>query len=201
MVRACEPNAGHTAVGQWQRALDDDGGTLQVVTQNVDDLHERGGADVLAHVHGSLFDYRCTDCDAASDYDPGSAAAGEAGQQSDVEQMLLTPPPACEHCAAGVLRPGIVWFGEMLPAEALELAMNAAENCDLAVVVGTSGVVQPAASFPYLALGNGAPVIEMNPEYTDFSSDATVHVRGTAAEVLPRIVRPVTSPPVTSPPV
>lgn len=192
MVRTCAPNPGHRAVGQWQRALARTGGSLQVVTQNVDDLHERGGAEVLSHLHGSLFEYHCAECGEPADHDPGAAGERQdgaplAGQEEDLENLLLTPPPDCEHCADGLLRPGIVWFGEMLSTDALDRAYFALDQCDLAVVVGTSAVVQPAASLPFVALGAGAAVVEVNPEVTEFTSAATWHLSGPAGTVLPAL--------------
>jgi NAD-dependent deacetylase len=210
LVRSCSPNAGHRAIAAWQRALTgrpdgtgpggvppDDGapgpgpaaGSLVISTQNVDDLHERAGAAVLAHLHGSLFEYRCADCGRPADHDPGTAGEGLAGAEPDLEQMLRSTPPQCTACGTGRLRPGIVWFGEMLPERALEQTYAALDDCDLAVVVGTSAVVQPAASLPYVALGAGAAVVEVNPEVTEFSTAATVHVPGTAATVLPALAR------------
>lgn len=194
MVRTCAPNPGHRAVGQWQRALARTGGSLQVVTQNVDDLHERGGAEVLSHLHGSLFEYRCAECGEPADHDPGAAGERQdgaplAGQEEDLENLLLTPPPDCEHCADGLLRPGIVWFGEMLSTDALDRAYFALDQCDLAVVVGTSAVVQPAASLPFVALGAGAAVVEVNPEVTEFTSAATWHLSGPAGTVLPALAK------------
>jgi NAD-dependent deacetylase len=212
LVRSCSPNAGHRAIAAWQRALGgspDDGapgsgpsaGSLVISTQNVDDLHERAGAEVLAHLHGSLFDVRCADCGTPAEHDPGSAGDGTkdpagpsapaAGSEADLEQLLRSSPPQCASCTTGRLRPGIVWFGEMLPERALEDTYSALDACDLAVVVGTSAVVQPAASLPYVALGAGAAVVEVNPEVTEFSTAATVHVPGTAATVLPALARAV----------
>jgi NAD-dependent deacetylase len=202
LVRSCSPNPGHRAIAAWQRARSiPDAGSLVISTQNVDDLHERAGADVLAHLHGSLFDYRCADCGTQADHDPGSAGDGAPGQASpsapaagseaDLEQLLRRPPPPCPACGTGRLRPGIVWFGEMLPQQALEDTYAALDSCDLAVVVGTSAVVQPAASLPYVALGAGAAVVEVNPEVTEFSTAATVHVPGTAGTVLPALARAV----------
>jgi len=202
LVRSCSPNAGHQAIAAWQRVLGNPGaGSLVISTQNVDDLHERAGADVLAHLHGSLFDYRCADCGTPADHDPGSMGGKEsgpagpsapaAGSEADLEQLLRLSPPQCTACGTGRLRPGIVWFGEMLPEQALEDTYSALEDCDLAVVVGTSALVQPAASLPYVALGAGAAVVEVNPEVTEFSTAATVHVAGTAASVLPALARSV----------
>lgn len=187
MVRACAPNPGHRAVADWQRSLAERGGTLQVVTQNVDDLHERGGAEVLAHVHGSLFAYRCADCGAPADYDPGTAE--DAGSEADLHAQLQVAPPECAHCGRGRLRPGIVWFGEMLPAEAFDAAERAVAEADLVLVVGTSSTVIPAAALPYGALNRGVPVLEANPDTTDLTPAATWHLDGTAAEVLPALAR------------
>ncbi|QCU78562.1 NAD-dependent deacylase [Citricoccus sp. SGAir0253] len=222
LVRSCAPNAGHRAIARWQRALaggaggagggggadgGGEGGSLAVATQNVDDLHERAGTAVLAHLHGSLFDYRCADCGAPAELDrdtaDGTDSTGDAGEadggpapgsEADLERVLRVPPPACPACGTGLLRPGIVWFGEMLPRRALDETYAALERCDLAVVVGTSATVQPAATLPYVALGAGAAVVEVNPEVTEFSTAATVHVRGTAAAVLPVLAGSIPEP-------
>ncbi|MEV4900603.1 NAD-dependent deacylase [Citricoccus sp. NPDC055426] len=207
LIRSCTPNAGHRTVAAWQRRLSgtpeasghgqghDAGppgprGWLTIATQNVDDLQERAGAAVAAHLHGSLFDYRCADCGEPAEHDPGTAAEdaaeGAARSEPDLESLLRIAPPRCMGCE-GMLRPGIVWFGEMLPADALADTLAALEDCDLAVVVGTSATVQPAASLPYAALGAGAAVVEVNPETTDFSTAATVSVRGAAGQVLPAL--------------
>lgn len=188
LVRACEPNAGHRALGEWQTRLRDSGGRLEVVTQNVDDLHERGGAEVLSHLHGSLFEFRCDECSEPAEHDPGVAADGRAGSDEDLTEALASPPPACASCRTGRLRPGIVWFGEMLPVDAFDRAQDALAECDLALVIGTSGIVQPAAALPYVALGNGAPVIEVNPAETPFTDHATWHLDGTAATTLPQLI-------------
>lgn len=199
-VRACRPNPGHGAVARWQQRLvaaGDDGPSpsgapapgLVVVTQNVDDLHERAGAQVASHLHGSLFEYRCMLCASPAEVDLGEPDEGvEAGSEEDLEAMRRHTPPRCEVCGEGRLRPGIVWFGEMLPADAWDRAYAALEQCDLCVVVGTSGVVQPAASLPLVARGAGAPVVEVNPDETELSDTATHVLRGRAGEVLPALV-------------
>ena len=185
MVRARQPNPGHDAVAAWQRRTPG----LEVVTQNVDDLHERAGARVLAHLHGSLFEHRCAECWAPADVDPGAPAdEATAGSEADLEAMLREAPPACTVCGDGLIRPGIVWFGEMLPAEPWDRAFAALEDCDLCVVVGTSGIVQPAASLPFVALGAGAAVVEVNPVETELSGAVTHVLRGPAGAVLPALV-------------
>ncbi|MCT2008362.1 NAD-dependent deacylase [Micrococcus lylae] len=200
MVRARQPNPGHEAVARWQQRLDsvpDDGSSpeaggapgLVVATQNVDDLHERAGTRVLSHLHGSLFEFRCVLCQSPADVDLGELDQGvEAGSEEDLEAQRLHTPPRCEVCGEGRLRPGIVWFGEMLPPAAWDRAYDALERCDLCVVVGTSGLVQPAASLPLVALGAGAPVVEVNPDQTELT-DAVTHVlRGAAGQLLPTLV-------------
>lgn len=200
MVRARRPNPGHEAVARWQQRLDslpDDGASpgpvgapgLVVATQNVDDLHERAGARVLSHLHGSLFEFRCVLCETPADVDLGELDEGlEAGSEEDLEAQRLHAPPVCDVCREGRLRPGIVWFGEMLPRAAWDRAYDALERCDLCVVVGTSGLVQPAASLPLVALGAGAPVVEVNPDETELTDVVTHVLRGTAGEVLPALV-------------
>ena len=200
MVRARRPNPGHEAVARWQQRLDalpDDGSSpassgapgLVVATQNVDDLHERAGARVLSHLHGSLFEFRCVLCSTPAEVDLGEPAAGvDAGSEEDLQAQRLHIPPLCEVCRDGRLRPGIVWFGEMLPAAAWDRAYDALQRCDLCVVVGTSGLVQPAASLPLVALGAGAPVVEVNPDETELTDVVTHVLRGPAGQVLPALV-------------
>lgn len=186
MVRGVEPNAGHRAVAAWQARVPG----LVVATQNVDDLHERAGADVLAHLHGSLFRFRCAECDAPAEVDVAAAHDGDhaPGSEADLEALLRTEPPVCTACAAGRVRPDIVWFGEMLPADAWDATYAALDSCDLCVVVGTSGLVQPAASLPFVALGAGAPVVEVNPDVTELSSAVTHRLAGPAGLVLPALL-------------
>ncbi|WP_044493225.1 SIR2 family NAD-dependent protein deacylase [Nesterenkonia massiliensis] len=180
LIQQVQPNPGHLSLAAWQRALMRRGGSVTIVTQNVDDLHERAGAEVLAHLHGSISAYRCVDCGEPQelprpDYD---------GFQSPPEPE---PTPPCEHCENGLLRPGVVWFGEMLPVEAFEAAAEAIRRADLVLVVGTSGIVQPAASLPLLALERGTPLVEVNPEETELSELMDYCVRGTSGQILPAL--------------
>ncbi|MEZ7778523.1 SIR2 family NAD-dependent protein deacylase [Micrococcus luteus] len=186
MVRGVEPNAGHRAVAAWQERVP----ALTVATQNVDDLHERAGADVLAHLHGSLFAFRCAECDAPAEVDVTAAHDGDhaPGSEADLEALLRAQPPVCAVCGVGRVRPDIVWFGEMLPRTEWDATYAALEACDLCVVVGTSGIVQPAASLPFVALGAGAPVVEVNPDVTELTGAVTHHLRGTAGTVLPALL-------------
>lgn len=174
LVRTAGPNAGHAALATWQQRP---GVELSIATQNVDDLHERAGAEVLAHLHGSLFTLRCGACGAPS----------EAAYPQVSEPVAHLAPPACEVCGGGV-RPGVVWFGEGLPQEEFMAAVQAAQEADLVVVVGTSGLVHPAAAIPHLAGARGVPVLEINPQESAVSEAADVVWRTTAADALPRIV-------------
>ena len=170
-VRVARPHAGHAALAQLARRL-----PLSLVTQNVDDLHERAGSTVAAHVHGSLFALRCFECGAGFDgrlppFDPGARRMA---------------PPVCKQCG-GTIRPGVVWFGEALPDDAWCAATDAARGCSLMLVVGTSGLVHPAAGLPGLAQRCGATVVEINPDPTALSGAMDLVWRATAAEALPRL--------------
>jgi NAD-dependent deacetylase len=173
LVATVEPNAGHRAVAAWQ-----DHAQVSVVTQNVDDLHERAGSSPVHHLHGSLFEFRCATC--------GLPYTGELPEMA--EPALEVEPPTCEHCG-GLIRPDIVWFGEPLPEEPWQHAVEATTAADLLVVVGTSAIVYPAASLPELALARGTAVIEVNPEPTPLSDSATITVRETASKALPTLLQ------------
>lgn len=185
LVRSVNPNDGHQKIGAWQRHLATQDGSLTVATQNVDDLHERGGAHEVLHLHGSLHAYRCLDCGTPATFDPASTGV-RADQDFDHDDIV--PTVACSHCELGVLRPGVVWFGEMLPEDAFGAAVAALQEADLVVVVGSSGLVQPAASLPLLGRDAGAKIIEINPAATELSKIADVYLPSTAAVALPEIL-------------
>jgi NAD-dependent deacetylase len=173
-VMQVDPNAGHRAVAMiGQRAPH-----CCLVTQNVDDLHERAGATDPIHLHGSLFAPRCIVCSR-------SAPVPEQVQQPPEGARLA--PPSCADCG-GLIRPGVVWFGESLPEQALNAAIEAASVCDVLLTVGTSGVVYPAAEIPMVAARSGATVIQVNPQPTPLDAIAAVNLRGTAATLLPELV-------------
>jgi NAD-dependent deacetylase len=137
----------------------------------------RAGSAGPIHLHGSLFAPRCIVCDRpapAPDVEPPPEGA-------------RIPPPHCATCG-GLVRPGVVWFGESLPEQALTAVIEAASTCDVLLTVGTSGVVYPAAEIPKVAARRGATVIQVNPQPTPLDLVATVNLRGTAATVLPELV-------------
>jgi NAD-dependent deacetylase len=172
-VRA-EPNAGHRAIAALAALKPG----LVVASQNVDDLHERAGSRGVLHLHGALAATRCSACGAAQPIaiDPDWAEARE----------LRAQPPACALCGRHV-RPGVVWFGEALPEKALSAAIAAAQHADLVLVVGTSGLVHPAAALPGLAPAQ-VPRFEINPQPSALSADMHGCWRTPAAVALPRMV-------------
>ena len=173
LVRDAQPNAGHRALADLAQRV-----SLSLVTQNVDDLHERAGSVVDAHVHGSLFALRCFACGRAHD-----------GPLEDyVDGVQRVEPMRCAACGDRI-RPGVVWFGEALPDDAWDAATEAATRYTLMLVVGTSGLVYPAAGLPAVARRQGAIVIEINPEPTALSADADHVWRATAAVALPLLAR------------
>ncbi|MEH0827444.1 MULTISPECIES: SIR2 family NAD-dependent protein deacylase [unclassified Micromonospora] len=178
-VSRAEPNPGHLAIAAIQtRVLDS-----TVITQNVDDLHERAGTRAPIHLHGSLFAPRCI-APAAHPASFEDTSEGEPGQPHEGGRV---PPPQCASCSA-LVRPGVVWFGEALPEAALTAAVEAAAACDVLLTVGTSGVVYPAAEIPRMAARSGAAVIQVNPEPTPLDRVSAINLRGTAVQVLPALV-------------
>ncbi|MFN3339020.1 MAG: SIR2 family NAD-dependent protein deacylase [Dietzia sp.] len=173
LVGAAEPNAGHRAIA---RAAGDR--SVAVVTQNVDDLHERAGSTEVHHLHGSLFEHRCDQC--GTPIEVGPAPAGP------VDRLA---PPVCPRCE-GRARPGVVWFGELLPVQPWDAAVSAISAASAVLVVGTSGLVHPAASLPGIAADNGIPVVEVNPGPSGLGRGVTVHLRATAGEALPTLLAP-----------
>jgi len=175
LVQRVAPNAGHHAVAGW---ADVPGITdVTVITQNVDNLHERAGSAAVHHLHGSLFEFRCDAC--------GLPYTAELPDMP--EPQLTADVPVCS--CGGLIRPDIVWFGEALPDGPWQAALDAVRAADLLVVVGTSGIVYPAAGLPGVALANGTVVVEVNPEPTPLSESATLTVRESAGTALPTLLQ------------
>ena len=171
LISGARPNPGHLAVARAQDHRD-----VVVVTQNVDDLHERAGSERVSHLHGSLFSYRCAIC-----HKP--ARTPEFPDQ----QLERVTPPNCSLCGNPV-RPGVVWFGEPLPHREWDASEAAMREADLVVIIGTSGVVYPAAGLPQVAKAAGARILEISPDRTDLTRLADWSLRATAAEGAPAIV-------------
>lgn len=187
VMHSVEPHEGHTTLGHWQKQLQHAGGALDIITQNIDDLHERGGSEVLSHLHGSTFTFRCFECEAPSNYKLSAATQKQLEATPALNQLVLEDPPACTSCSHGFIRPDIVMFGEFLPQQAMDDALDAVRSADVALVVGTSNIVQPAATLPIAASAAGASVIEINPNMTPLSDEADVYIAGTARQVLPEL--------------
>lgn len=168
IIGRAEPNPGHLAIKQLEEILP----KFLLITQNVDGLHGRTGIRNMIEIHGNLWRVRCE-------------RDGRTSMLMDVP--LKEIPPRCE-CGA-TLRPDVVWFGESMPVEETRKAYNVMNLCDTLIVVGTSGVVHPVASFPQTVKDNGGYVIEVNMEPTPISNTAHISLYGGSGEILPAIVR------------
>jgi len=160
------PNRGHHALVELESLIED----LTVITQNVDGLHAQAGSTEVIELHGNISRLKC--------FDANHPAANIP--------LGLDEPPRC-HCGS-LLRPDVVWFGEALPELELERAMQISRQSDLMLVIGTSGLVQPAASLPYLAKQHGAKILEVNPNQTPITEIADLSLQGQSAEILPGLV-------------
>ncbi|MDP2902719.1 MAG: NAD-dependent deacylase [Methylovulum sp.] len=174
-VLRAEPNAGHIAVAELTKRVDQ----LTLITQNVDDLHERSGNTSVIHLHGSLHSPRCFTCARPYTFPDGIPNEPVGGRRLE--------PPQCNHCK-GTIRPGVVWFGEMLSEAAWKQAEQATLTCDVFFSIGTSSLVWPAAQLPVMASANGAKVIQVNPGATALDNKAHYNLRGKAGEVMPALL-------------
>jgi NAD-dependent deacetylase len=168
---AALPNAGHLTLAEFDRRHP---GVMRLVTQNVDDLHQRAGVEQTIRLHGDILaDRWLGPCPRAMTCNTDSAEPGR--------------PPRCAECG-NMVRPDVVWFGEMLPLQAIEAAQRAAQGCRVMLVVGTSGAVWPAAGLVGQARRRGAAVVVLNPHPSDIDDEASHLLRGTAATLLPRLL-------------
>ena len=177
-VLETRPNAGHIALAQLERIK----GALPIITQNVDNLHERGGSTDVIHLHGEITKQKCFyDCE------------GEPTEVNieDGSVNLSESPPRCPYCHRPSVRPQVVWFGELLPADDFDRAVTLAETCDVMLMIGTSGIVYPAASLPLVVLSRHRTVIEINPNRSELTSRVTIWLQGKSGEVLPELVNAV----------
>ena len=170
IISRCAPNPGHLVLASWEDHFE----SFTLITQNVDGLHRKAGNRNICHLHGDIWLVRCTSC---------------GKEHLDEEVPLKAIPPHCE--CGGLLRPGVVWFGESLPQEEVNRAIAALESADIALVIGTSGIVYPAAGMPSIAKQSGAWVVEINIERTPISNTMDQVILGPAGEVLPAIDKEV----------
>lgn len=167
LLAPLQPNPAHEALVRLEKRIPH----FALVTQNIDDLHRRAGTDNLIELHGNIWMVRCTRCQ----------------RVSRNEQVPLPELPTCSHCGS-LLRPEVVWFGEQLEPAVLEQAFTAVRSCQTMLVIGTSAVVQPAASLALLARKEGARVVEINLERTCFSHQMDLVLLGKAGVSLPELV-------------
>jgi NAD-dependent deacetylase len=169
MARAAQPNAGHLAIARLRSHVP----KVTTITQNIDGLHQAAGSVDVIELHGNIHATRCFERDHAMSVDTDAELAGEH--------------PACPVCGS-LARPGVVWFGEALPEDEFDISLKTMRTCDVLLVVGTSGVVQPAASLGGLAQRQGATVAVVNPD-PDAAIRGGLFLKGTAATVLPRLLK------------
>ncbi len=167
LVSQAKPNPGHLALAELARRVP----RLTLITQNVDGLHQQAGSRDVIELHGNIARSKCFD------RDHSVVTWEETGKV----------PPRCPECGS-YLRPDVVWFGESLPAEALHTAVTTAKSYDIFFTIGTSAVVEPAASLPITALKNKIPVVEINPQTTPLTSYCDYALSGLAGEILPALL-------------
>lgn len=167
------PNPGHEAIAELEKLLSE----LVVITQNIDSLHQRAGSRAVIELHGNISRVKCFQGDELY----------ESWSDEDYEGEI---PPRCKTCG-NYLRPDVVWFGEALPEKALMAAFELAENCDLMLVVGTSGSVHPAASLPVVARRRGARIVEVNPTPSEITASSDILLPAKSGEILPEVAAKV----------
>lgn len=166
-IDGVRPNPGHYALAEMARHY----ASFTLITQNVDGLHSAAGSQDPIELHGNIRRVRCADCGAL------------AAEWEEIDDEV----PRCALCR-GLLRPDVVWFGETLPHAKLERAVEASVRCQAFLSIGTSAVVQPAASLAYAARRAGSIIVEVNTEITGLSSSADFCLRGRSGEVLPALI-------------
>jgi NAD-dependent deacetylase len=166
MVAQAQPNPGHYALAELANKK-----RVDVITQNVDGLHAKAGSKDVIELHGNIMRFMCFD------------------RHHPIEDVPtgLKEPPLCPQCQSPT-RPAVVWFGEGLPPGAYEKASNLASECDVMIVVGTSGLVHPAASLPFIAKRHGGTVIEVNPDVTPITNTADIFLCGPSGKILPSLI-------------
>jgi len=196
LISKAIPNEGHYAVADMEKVFPE----FLLITQNVDGLHKRAGSKKLVELHGNIFEGKCRECGkrfgegefgeifGLADRKTLASLTKEEFEKRVLKNLKEEDLPLCPLCGS-IIGPGVVWFGEALPEDALDKAFSFAKGCDLFFSVGTSGVVQPAASLPLVAKNSGAVVVEINLEETPLSYYCDFTLRGSASKVLPEILR------------
>ncbi len=170
LIARVKPNPAHYALAELEKKKR----SFVLITQNVDGLHLGAGSKNVLEIHGSIWKLKCTSCN----------------YEAEDRRVPLPDLPRCPKCNS-LLRPGVVWFGEALDFEILEKAFRASRDCELMIMIGTSAVVQPAASLPLEAKASGARVVEINLEKTPHTGLLDMSIFGKAGIILPQIVQRV----------
>jgi NAD-dependent deacetylase len=173
-ILQAQPNLAHFTIAKLAGYYP----AFSLITQNVDDLHERAGSTSVIHLHGSMHSPHCLACRRPHALPP------EIPEEPDGGRRLV--PPRCRRCG-GLIRPGVIWFGENLPLDEWRAAQEAAQTCDLFLSIGTSSQVQPAAMLPFIAARRRACIVQINPEPTALSWVAQYNLVGKAGEILPAL--------------
>ncbi len=174
-VSAATPNSGHFALVEMERAIPD----FTLITQNVDGYHRQAGSQNVLELHGNIQKVKCYD---------GCGVVDNWAEERDSERSQEVP--RCQKCGA-YLRPDVVWFGEALPPDTLHAAHQATLACQAFFSIGTSGLVQPAASLAYTARQKGAVLVEINKDPTPLTPHVDFALHGKSGEILPKLVKAV----------
>jgi len=167
IIAGKQPNPGHKVLASWESRFP----SFHIITQNIDGFHSRAGSKNILELHGNIWKLRCTEENTITE-----------NHESPLEKL----PPMCPSCGA-MLRPHVVWFGESLDMSILHESFQLSTECDLMFIIGTSAVVQPAASIPLRAMDSGAKTVEINPDPTPLTGSVDHSIRGKAGEILPLI--------------
>lgn len=170
LAKEVKPNPGHYAVAKLETLHDD----FMVATQNIDNLHTRAGSRKVVELHGNIMHSYCLGC-------------GHVVDESKEE--LQGDIPVCPKGCGGIMRPKVIWFGEQLDPDNLERSFQFASESDCCIVIGTSGLVFPAAQIPFLARRNDATIVEINPEPSQITQIADFFLQGPAGEIMPELTR------------
>ncbi len=168
IIEEIKPNPAHLALVEFQSYFE----KFDLITQNVDGLHQRAGSKNVVELHGNIRRNKCIKCDA---------------KYETLEKTIQCIPPKCQ--CGGNIRPDVVWFGEMLPQDAINYAFGVSADCDLFFSIGTSAVIHPAASLPLIAKRSDAYVVEVNVEPTEISRVVDESLLGKAGEIMPLLVK------------
>jgi NAD-dependent deacetylase len=167
IIATKKPNPGHEVLARWESVFP----VFSLITQNIDGLHQKAGSTEMLELHGNIWKLRCTE---------------EGTISENLQSPLAEVPPLCPDCGA-LLRPHVVWFGESLSPTVLQKAFQLSSECDVMFVIGTSALIQPAASLPLAAAEAGAKIVEINPDPTPLTPYADFSFRGKSGEILPLI--------------